>query len=85
MTEEIFIKEFVLAYQEVTYETPPESFGSDFSIADLNLDSLTMIELISCLEEKLDTSIKFEQFRSLSTPRDVFAALTGVGVSGSIG
>lgn len=75
MTEEDFTKLLSLALEDVTCAASPDWFGLDSKLSDLRLDSLTRIELITVIEERLNVDIDDSVLRAATTARDLYNAV----------
>lgn|GEM_PF-3285382 len=72
-----FAAEFAAAVLETTTEPLPENFSLDTRFSDLDLDSLSRLEVITALEDRLDIALSDAMLNSATSPRDLYDALVG--------
>ncbi|ACU36756.1 phosphopantetheine-binding [Actinosynnema mirum DSM 43827] len=75
VTEERFAEMFREAVVEVMGEGPPDGVGMDTPLADLHMDSLSQVEVISRLESETGVRVPNDRLTGISTPRDLLAVL----------
>ncbi|GLV78350.1 phosphopantetheine-binding protein [Streptomyces hygroscopicus] len=75
ITEESFVAAFSAAIEEVTEEPLPPGFTLDSKFIDLDLDSMSRLEVITCLEDRLQQVIGDRMLGQSFTPRDLLDAL----------
>jgi acyl carrier protein len=69
--EEEFLREFLVIFEEVTGGSSPAGLFLEFQLRELNIDSLTRIELVASLEDRLGVTIGDSVLRSAVTVRDL--------------
>ncbi|MBB2940586.1 acyl carrier protein [Actinoplanes lutulentus] len=82
ISEDHFATQFAAAYQDVAGEPIPDDFGLDASMADLELDSISRLEVVQCLEDLLEVTIDDEKMRAVRTPRDLLQMINSSGLAG---
>jgi acyl carrier protein len=74
MTEQEFIDVLRPLMEETGVETSGNLLDKKFS--ELNLDSLTQIELISNVEDAFDYQIEYSVIREINTPRRLMEVIS---------
>jgi acyl carrier protein len=80
VTEEQFALMFHDALGEVL-ESIPDGVELDTEFGDLDIDSLSRMEIITILEGKMKARINDSVLQNAKTGRDLFCALAGVPVN----
>jgi acyl carrier protein len=75
MTEELFIDALRSAVEDVTDEPPGVTIEMDLKLSELNLDSLTRLELMTILEDRFELQLDDTVLREITTARDLFTAV----------
>ena len=76
MSDDDMLALFKDAMREVVDEVP-ESVGPDDAIADLGVDSLSLVEIVMIIEERLDVATESEDFDEVTTVGDALAVFKG--------
>lgn len=76
MSDDDMLALFKDAMREVVDEVP-ESVGPDDTIADLGVDSLSLVEIVMIIEERLDVATESDDFDEVTTVRDALAVFKG--------
>lgn len=79
MTDDEMLALFAEAMREVVDEVP-ESVDVGDDIAELGIDSLSLVEIVMIIEERLDVATESDDFEGVTTVGDalaVFARLRG--------
>lgn len=77
MTDEEMLTLFADAMREVVDEVP-ESVGLDDRITDLGVDSLSLVEIVMIIEERLDVATESDDFDGVTTVGDALAVFKGL-------
>jgi acyl carrier protein len=77
MTDDDMIALFAEAMREVVDEVP-DTVGLDDRIADLGVDSLSLVEIVMIIEERLDVATESEDFDGVTTVGEALAVFKGL-------
>lgn len=77
MTDDDMIALFADAMREVVDEVP-ESVALDDRIADLGVDSLSLVEIVMIIEERLDVATESDDFDGVTTVGGALAVFRGL-------
>ncbi|MGW7259913.1 acyl carrier protein [Streptomyces sp. NPDC054834] len=80
MTEQEFIAILNPLLEDITGDSLSED-NLDATFRDLGLDSLSQLEVISRIEESFDCQIDDSVLRSISSPRELMAAIQGTAAA----
>ena len=72
MTDDELLEVFADAMREVVDEVP-ETVALDDQIADLGVDSLSLVEIVMIIEERLDVATESDDFDGVTTVGDALA------------
>ncbi|MGW4467868.1 acyl carrier protein [Micromonospora sp. NPDC004704] len=75
LTEVAFLAQFAASVLEVTNQPLPEDFSLDERFAHLELDSMSRLEVIACLEDRLQVVIDDTTLSRTVTGRDLYEAV----------
>jgi acyl carrier protein len=81
LTEDRFAAQFALAYHAVMGQQLPDGFRLDQPLIDIDLDSISRLEIVQRLEEQLGVDIDDAVIKKVKTAADLFRQITTGGAT----